>query len=175
MRQRLHLAAALLGDPSTLILDEPTNGLDPPGIRWLRDLLRALAAEGRCVLLSSHVLGEVAQTVDDVVIVAAGRVVAAGTLDDVLDDGEAGAEVRSPEVDRLRSALSGGADPPELRPVPDGWYRVDGVGAEDLARLALREAILLTGLRDVEPDLEARFLELTADSPASRPTVEEAA
>ena len=75
MRQRLHLAAAMLGDPQVLVLDEPTNGLDPGGIRWMRDLLRAEAAEGRTVLLSSHVLSEVEQTVDEVVVIARGRIV----------------------------------------------------------------------------------------------------
>ena len=80
MRQRLHLAAALLGDPRVLILDEPANGLDPQGIRWLRDTLRGLAAEGRTVLVSSHVLSEVAQTADDVVVIARGRLVDQGPV-----------------------------------------------------------------------------------------------
>ncbi|HEV3291719.1 MAG TPA: ATP-binding cassette domain-containing protein [Streptosporangiaceae bacterium] len=84
MRQRLGLAAALLGDPAVLVLDEPANGLDPQGIRWLRDLLRALAAEGRAVLVSSHLLAEVAQTVDDVVVISRGRTVAQAPLPDLL-------------------------------------------------------------------------------------------
>jgi ABC-2 type transport system ATP-binding protein len=84
MRQRLGLAAALLGDPAVLVLDEPANGLDPQGIRWLRDLLRCLAAEGRAVLISSHILAEVAQTADDVVIIHHGRVVTQAPLPDLL-------------------------------------------------------------------------------------------
>ena len=84
MRQRLGLAAALLGDPRVLVLDEPANGLDPQGIRWLRDLLRSLAAEGRSVLVSSHVLAEVAQTVDDVVVISRGRSVAQARLRELL-------------------------------------------------------------------------------------------
>jgi ABC-2 type transport system ATP-binding protein len=84
MRQRLGLAAALLGDPEILVLDEPGNGLDPQGIRWLRDLLRALAAEGRAVLISSHILAEVAQTVDDVVVISRGQTVAQAALSDLL-------------------------------------------------------------------------------------------
>ena len=84
MKQRLGLAAALLGDPATLVLDEPVNGLDPEGIRTVRSLLRAYAEEGRTILLSSHLMGETAATVDDVVIVHGGRVVASGTLDEVV-------------------------------------------------------------------------------------------
>ena len=84
MRQRLALAAALLGDPDVLILDEPANGLDPQGIRWLRDLLRTLAADGRAVLVSSHILAEAAQTVDDIVVISRGRTVAQASLTDLL-------------------------------------------------------------------------------------------
>jgi ABC-2 type transport system ATP-binding protein len=84
MRQRLGLAAALLGDPAVLVLDEPANGLDPQGIRWLRDLLRSLAAEGRAVLISSHILAEVAQTADDVVVIHQGRTIAQAPLPDLL-------------------------------------------------------------------------------------------
>jgi ABC-2 type transport system ATP-binding protein len=89
MRQRLALAAALLGDPETLILDEPANGLDPEGVHWLRGLLRGLAGQGRTVFVSSHLLAELAQTVDDVVIINHGRLVAAGPMADLL--GRAGA------------------------------------------------------------------------------------
>ena len=85
MRQRLSLAGALLGDPGTLVLDEPLNGLDPEGIRWMRAMLRGLAAEGRAVLVSSHLLSEVAQTVDDIVVLARGRLVTQGALADLAD------------------------------------------------------------------------------------------
>ena len=85
MRQRLALAAALLGDPEALVLDEPANGLDPDGVLWLRDLLRGFAAEGRTVLVSSHLLAELAQTVDDVVVIDHGRLVIHGPMADLLD------------------------------------------------------------------------------------------
>jgi ABC-2 type transport system ATP-binding protein len=88
MRQRLNLAGALLGDPGTLVLDEPLNGLDPEGIRWVRDLIRRLAAQGRTVLLSSHLLAEVAHTVDDVVIISAGHLVTESALADIAPDGD---------------------------------------------------------------------------------------
>jgi ABC-2 type transport system ATP-binding protein len=99
MRQRLALAAALLGDPQVLILDEPANGLDPPGIRWLRDLMRAQARRGRTVLVSSHLLSEVVQSVDDVVVIADGVVRASGPLEDVM--GAAGGPVTRAELDEL--------------------------------------------------------------------------
>ena len=96
MRQRLGLAAALLGDPRVLVLDEPANGLDPQGIRWLRDFLRSLAAEGRAVLVSSHVLAEVAQTADDVVVIARGRSVAQAPLQEIMARSGGGMRVRGP-------------------------------------------------------------------------------
>ena len=106
MRQRLAIAAALLGDPQVLILDEPSNGLDPPGITWLRGLLRQQAAGGRAVLVSSHVLAEVAQSVDDVVVIAGGQLRAQGTLEQVLGGGDGPAtEVRAQDPARLREAL----------------------------------------------------------------------
>ena len=103
MRQRLGLAAALLGDPKAVILDEPANGLDPEGIRWLRGFLRYLSGEGKTVLISSHLLAEVAQTVDDVVIIANGRSVAQGPISDL--QGEPTVLVRTPDRDELASAL----------------------------------------------------------------------
>ena len=109
MKQRLNLAGALLGDPEVLILDEPANGLDPQGIRWLRDFLRSMAAEGRTVLVSSHVLAEVSQTVDEVVVIARGRLRAQGTLEELTSRREGGAAVlvRSPEAERLAELLRG--------------------------------------------------------------------
>src|SRR3954451_2090174 len=107
MRQRLGLAAALLGDPRVLVLDEPANGLDPQGIRWLRDFLRTLATEGRAVLISSHVLAEVAQTADDVVVINRGRSVAQAPLTEIMARSGGGTRVVGPDVARVRKALEG--------------------------------------------------------------------
>ena len=106
MRQRLGIAFALLGDPEVLVLDEPANGLDPAGIRWLRDLLRSLAAEGRTILVSSHVLAEVAQTVDRVVIIHRGTLVQQASIAEVLAGAQGATRVRSPEARRLRDLLA---------------------------------------------------------------------
>ena len=106
MRQRLMLAQALLGDPQLLVLDEPANGLDPAGMRWLRDLLRALAGEGRTVLISSHVLAEVEQVADEVVIVHRGRHISQGPVAEVVGGVAGGVRVRSPDADRLRDLLA---------------------------------------------------------------------
>ena len=114
MRQRLGLAATLLGDPRVLVLDEPANGLDPQGIRWLRDFLRGLAAEGRTVLVSSHVLAEVAQTVDDVVVIHRGRLVDQGPVGRLTSGGNV--RVRTPRPDELVAALSAPAWPPARCP-----------------------------------------------------------
>ena len=105
MRQRLGLAGALLGDPAVLVLDEPANGLDPQGIRWLRDFLRSMAAEGRAVLVSSHVLAEVAQTADEVVVIARGRSVAQAPLEELLATGRGGTRVAGPDTGRLAEFL----------------------------------------------------------------------
>jgi ABC-2 type transport system ATP-binding protein len=106
MRQRLALATALLGDPRILILDEPANGLDPQGIRWLRDFMRWFASQGRTVLVSSHVLAEMSQTADAVIVIARGRVVAEGPIDELVA-GRGAVEVRSPGAERLAAALRG--------------------------------------------------------------------
>ena len=108
MRQRLGLAAALLGDPEVLVLDEPANGLDPQGIRWLRDFLRTLAAEGRTILVSSHVLAEVAQTVDEVVIIHRGKLVQQAAMAELEAMAAGSTTVRSPEAERLAALLAGG-------------------------------------------------------------------
>ena len=105
MRQRLGLAAALLGDPRVLILDEPANGLDPQGIRWLRDFLRTLAAEGRAILVSSHVLAEVAQTADDVVVIHKGRSIVQSPLGELMARSGGGVRVAGPDVGRLGELL----------------------------------------------------------------------
>ncbi|RMI05074.1 ABC transporter ATP-binding protein, partial [Cellulomonas triticagri] len=124
MRQRLALATTLLGDPPVLLLDEPANGLDPEGIRWLRDLLRALAAQGRTVLVSSHVLSEVQQTVDDVVIIAGGRLVHASTLAELGALAEPRVRVASPDAAGLDALVARA-----------GWRRAAGTGAPGAAEL----------------------------------------
>jgi ABC-2 type transport system ATP-binding protein len=162
MRQRLALAQALLGDPAVLLLDEPANGLDPAGIAWLRGFLRALAAEGRTVLVSSHVLSEVEQTVDDVVVIARGRLVRQGTLAD-LDAGPRHVLVRTPAPDALRAAL---ADVP-VEVLPDGVLRFEGRTAEQVGRAAFAAGVELHELSPEPSDLEKVFLDMTREgSPA---------
>jgi ABC-2 type transport system ATP-binding protein len=163
MRQRLALAATLLGDPQVLVLDEPANGLDPQGIRWLRDFLRTRAAEGRTVLVSSHVLSEVAQTVDDVVVITRGRLTYQGSIGDFTR--RAGGDltrVRAADLTRLRPALetAGG----EVREGADHFeLLVAGLEAPQIGDIALREGVALHELTAHGASLEDVFLELTAD------------
>jgi ABC-2 type transport system ATP-binding protein len=160
MRQRIGLAGALLGDPEVLILDEPANGLDPEGIAWLRSLLQGLAAEGRSVLISSHLLSEVAQTVDRVVIVDHGKLRFAGSLDEL---GSGTVTVRAAETDRLRTALTGAG---YKVTVGAGVLEVLGARAEDVGRVAAGEGIALSGLTSDAASLEAAFLRLTSSDEA---------
>ena len=162
MRQRLGLAGALLGDPPVLVLDEPANGLDPQGIRWLRDFLRAMAAEGRTVLVSSHVLAEVAQTVDDVVVIHRGRLVQQGPVQSLTAAGT-GVLVRTPRPDVLRTAL----DRAGLTAVeaPDGALVVDGGEAAQVGEIAFAAGVPLHELAPRSTSLEEAFLALTTDAP----------
>ena len=148
MRQRLALAVAFLADPQVLVLDEPLNGLDPEGIVWVRDTIRHLAAQGRTVLLSSHLLAEVAQTVDDVVVIAGGRLVAAGPLDTLATG--ARTVVSSPHVAALTTALL--ARGHDVRRVGNDEIEVIGVNAEVVGRIAAQEGAVVTGLREVHDD-----------------------
>jgi ABC-2 type transport system ATP-binding protein len=158
MRQRLGLATALLGDPEVLIADEPANGLDPQGIRWLRDFLRGLAAEGRTVLVSSHVLAEVAQTADEVVIINRGRLVLQGPMHEVLARATGGTRVRSPEAERLRGLLEAAGLPAQA--VGDGALVVEGA-PERVGETAAANGIVLHELGVERATLEEVFLELT--------------
>jgi ABC-2 type transport system ATP-binding protein len=160
MRQRLALAAALLGDPDVLILDEPANGLDPEGIAWLRSFLRERAARGCTVLVSSHVLSEVQQTVDDVVIISRGSLVHAGPLSEISAD-ELVCVVRSPEAGRLADILraQGGAVVFDGQDV--GSLTVRGMAAAQVGHLAFTSGCELHELSDQSQDLERLFLELT--------------
>jgi ABC-2 type transport system ATP-binding protein len=159
MRQRLSVAGALLGRPRLLVLDEPANGLDPEGIRWLRDFLRSFAADGGTVFISSHVLAEVAQIVDEVVIIHRGRLIALEPLEALTARSAGGSVVRSPDAERLRERLvSAGL---EAAAVADGRLRV-GAPPEQIGELAAASGIVLHELRAEEATLEEVFLELTA-------------
>jgi ABC-2 type transport system ATP-binding protein len=169
MRQRLSLAGALLGDPRALVLDEPANGLDPQGIRWLRDFLRAQAADGRTVLVSSHVLAEMAQTVDEVVVISHGKLVAQGSLDELTHGVEAPVWVRSPEPERLQAALVA-RDGVDAQPgeTGDGWLSVHGASLEDVGTTAAENGIPVFELYRPRQSLENVFLELTSGTEAGR-------
>jgi ABC-2 type transport system ATP-binding protein len=160
MRQRLGLAAALLGDPEVLVLDEPANGLDPQGIRWLRDFLRSLAAEGRTILISSHVLSEVAQTVDEVVIIHRGRLIQQAEMAEVEAMAAGSTTVRSPTADRLAALLAEGSI--EASTVGDGRLAV-AAPPERVGEIAAANGIVLHELSVERASLEEVFLELTGD------------
>ena len=163
MRQRLGLAATLLGDPRVLVLDEPANGLDPQGIRWLRDFLRAMASEGRTVLVSSHVLAEVAQTVDDVVVIHRGRLVQQGPVQSLTAAG-AGVLVRTPRADVLRDgAVPRGAD--RRRGARRARSSSTGADAAQVGEIAFAAGVPLHELAPRSTSLEEAFLALTTDLP----------
>jgi ABC-2 type transport system ATP-binding protein len=160
MRQRLGLAAALLGDPEVLVLDEPANGLDPQGIRWLRDFLRSLSAEGRTILISSHVLSEVAQTVDDVVIVHRGRLVRHAAMTEVEAMAAGATTVRSPEAARLAALLvTQGLDAHAV----GGDRLTVSAPPERVGEVAAANGVVLHELTVERATLEEVFLELTGE------------
>jgi ABC-2 type transport system ATP-binding protein len=163
MRQRLSLAAALLGDPEVLVLDEPANGLDPQGIRWLRDLLRSQAAAGRTVLVSSHVLAEIAQTVDNVVIIHRGRLVRQASMAEVAAMAAGATRVRSPDAAQLAEALRRGGF--EARALGDGVLAVSAL-PERVGEIAAANNIVLHELTTERATLEEVFLALTGEDDA---------
>jgi ABC-2 type transport system ATP-binding protein len=163
MRQRLGLASALLGDPCVLILDEPANGLDPQGIRWLRELLREFAHRGNAVLVSSHLLAEMAQMADDVIVIHRGRLIRQGTIAE-LTNGGAVLRVGSPQPDRLAKALE--AEGMSVRRDGDGRLVVGQGSAERVGELAFRAGIPLVELANEQGTLEDVFLELTKEEAA---------
>ncbi|WP_405658049.1 ATP-binding cassette domain-containing protein [Streptomyces sp. RK9] len=163
MGQRLGIAAALLGDPSTLILDEPVNGLDPEGVLWIRNLLKAQAAEGRTVLVSSHLMSEMAVTADHLIIIGRGRLLADTTVERfVRDSGSGSVKVVSPAAARLAELLAG----PAVTITSDapGTLDVRGTDAEHIGRTAAAHAVPLFELTPQSVSLEQAFMDLTHDS-----------
>ncbi len=164
MRQRLGLAVALLGDPELLILDEPANGLDPEGVRWLRDFLRSLASEGRTVLISSHVLAEVAQTVDQVLIISRGRLVIESPLAELTARAGGAVRVRAADLSMLASALR--AEDLQETTGTDQSLLVQGAPSERVGEIAFAAGIPVHELVADSGSLEDIFLELTSEAPA---------
>jgi ABC-2 type transport system ATP-binding protein len=159
MRQRLGLAAALLGDPRVLVLDEPANGLDPQGIRWLRDFLRSLAGEGRAVLVSSHVLAEISQTADEVVVINHGRSVLQAPLAELMAQRNGGMRVAGPDTARLAELLR--ADGAQVERASDGAIVVADRTGEQIGRRIAANGIVVSELAAHGESLEDVFFELT--------------
>ncbi|MFD4986664.1 ABC transporter ATP-binding protein [Streptomyces sp. NPDC058374] len=167
MKQRLSLATALLGDPRVLLLDEPSNGLDPEGIAWLRTFLRELAAEGRTVLVSSHVLSEVQQIVDDIVMIRRGKLVAAGPLEEIERFRPATVQLRSPDAEQLRRLLLDGTRGPAADAVEtaqDGSLMVRGLTTAQIADRASAAGLRVHELSTGSTSLEQLFFDLTKES-----------
>src|SRR5262245_43082095 len=169
MRQRLALATALLGEPEVLVLDEPANGLDPAGVAWLRTFLRRFVQDGGAVLISSHILSEVAEVADRVVVIDRGVLVTEGSVGDLTAAAGEAVIVRSPDLERLRPVLerSGGAVASE----PDGAVAVRGMAIEEVGRIAAAEGAVLYELRRRTSTLEDAFLAITGEgaTPPARP------
>jgi ABC-2 type transport system ATP-binding protein len=160
MHQRLGLASALLGDPMYMMLDEPANGLDPEGMRWIREYLRGLADEGRAVFVSSHLLAELALFVDYLVVIGKGRLIAKTSVDDFMAESQTAVLVRTPRLDELKVELENrGA----TVVAEDGELRVSDTPAAAVGDLAALLGIPLHGLREETTSLEDAFLQLTAD------------
>lgn len=162
MGQRLGIAAALLGDPEILILDEPVNGLDPEGVVWVRNLARSFAAEGRTVFLSSHLMSEVAQTADHVVVIGRGRIIADAPLDTILNGVTRHAvRVRAPRMGELAAALVRRGW--QVQPLPDGAGQVLGATSEEVGEAAAQDGFALHELTPQGSTLEEAYMELTHD------------
>jgi ABC-2 type transport system ATP-binding protein len=161
MGQRLGIASALLGDPATLILDEPVNGLDPEGILWIRNLLKSLAAEGRTVFVSSHLMSEMALTADHLIIIGRGQLIADAPIAELTAASSHGVRVRSPQAELLRAVLTG----PDVNITAAGpdVLDIDGLDSETVGRIAADHAVVLYELVPRTASLEDAFMELTRD------------
>ncbi|MEV0594334.1 ABC transporter ATP-binding protein [Nonomuraea cavernae] len=158
MSQRLGIAAALLGDPEILLFDEPVNGLDPEGILWIRTLMRELAAEGRTVFVSSHLMSEMAQTADHLVVIGRGRLIADTSVAEFIGRSSQGyVRVRSPRLDEVAKLI-------EIGEPHAGHLRVTGMTPLEIGTITARAGLPLEELTFVQPSLEAAYMELTKDS-----------
>ncbi|MGI8578673.1 MAG: ABC transporter ATP-binding protein [Nocardioidaceae bacterium] len=163
MGQRLGIAAALLGDPQVLILDEPVNGLDPEGILWIRNLMKRLASEGRTVFVSSHLMNEIAVTADHLIVIGRGKLIADCTTGEFIErNTEKSVLVKSPDARRLREVLT--AEGGRVRDAVDGAVSVSSLAAPRIGELAAREGLVLHELTPQRASLEEAFMELTRDS-----------
>jgi ABC-2 type transport system ATP-binding protein len=163
MSQRLGIAAALLGDPPVLMFDEPVTGLDPDGVVWIRNLLKSLAAEGRTVFLSSHLMSEMSVTADRLIIIGRGRLIAQASVEDFLNGGPGSyVRVRSPQGGALASMLE--AHGAAVEGQPDGTLRITGATPDTVGELARANDITLAELSAHQASLEERYMELTKDS-----------
>jgi len=162
MGQRLGIATALLGDPSTLLLDEPANGLDPEGIHWMRNLLKSLAAEGRTVFVSSHLMSEMALTADHLIVIGRGRLIADTSVEDFVRRASRRlVRVRSPDAARLRDAVErAGVTVSGIEP---GLLEISGLGAEEIGATAAAHGIVLYELTPQQATLEEAFMTLTSE------------
>jgi ABC-2 type transport system ATP-binding protein len=163
MSQRLGIAATLLGDPKVLMFDEPVNGLDPEGILWIRNLMKALAAEGRTVFVSSHLMSEMENTADHLIVIGRGKLIAASSMKEfVASASGASVRVRTPSADQLVRAVTAKGATTSID--DDGAIEVRGMSTEQIGDLAFSEGIRLHELATVRASLEEAFMELTADS-----------
>jgi ABC-2 type transport system ATP-binding protein len=161
MKQRLALATALLGDPQVLVLDEPANGLDPEGIAWLRTFLKAFAQSGRTVLISSHLLAEVEQTIDQVVIISRGQTMYYGSLEELRKSQQSRVLVQPADPQKLAVALQE-ADITNVSPTPDGRLAVIGATVQQVGDIAAKAGVALYGVQEERADLEQLFFRLTS-------------
>ncbi len=163
MRQRLALAGALLGDPEVLMLDEPANGLDPDGIRWLRNYLRGFADDGGAVFVSSHLISELSQFADDLVVIGAGRILASDTVAAISDRSEKSVLIRTPQITDLELMLAGSAPDAQVS-IEGDRFLVTGVSRDVLSDRLYEARIQITELTDISRSLEDELIDMTAAS-----------
>ena len=161
MSQRLGIAGALLGDPGVLLFDEPVNGLDPEGIRWIRDFFRSLAKEGRTVFVSSHLMSEMAVSADQIIVIGRGKFITSGSVDELTANATGTVLVRCESPDRLQAALTSAS---AIEVLNDGALSVSGITSRDIGEAAFAAGIALHELTPQRASLEEVYMDLTADA-----------